>query len=103
MFCGIPKCTHTHSKKRLEVAFFCDVLLAGDHNRHLGKAINNHKNSFISPLGGRDALHVVHRDGFPLPVKSRQRGVQALFICVRFGNRAGGAILDILVDILSNL
>jgi hypothetical protein len=29
-----------------------DALLARRHNRHLGKAINNHKNTVISLLGG---------------------------------------------------
>jgi hypothetical protein len=38
----------------------CDVLLAGNQNRHLRKAINNHKNTVISLLGGQEAQHVVH-------------------------------------------
>jgi len=33
----------------------CDSLLAGGQNRHLRKAINNHKNIVISPLGGWEA------------------------------------------------
>jgi hypothetical protein len=37
-----------------------DVLLASGQNRHLGNAINNHKNIVIAPLGGREARHVVH-------------------------------------------
>jgi hypothetical protein len=47
-------------KEELGSGLYCDALLAGGHNRHLGKAINNHKNTVISPLGGWKAQHVVH-------------------------------------------
>jgi hypothetical protein len=55
MVCGIPKFTHTHSKKSLTVAsivmlFLQATILAGDHNHHLGKEINNHKKEVISLL-----------------------------------------------------
>jgi hypothetical protein len=36
-----------------------DTLLAGGHNRHLRKAIHNHKNTFISPIGGWESQNVV--------------------------------------------
>jgi hypothetical protein len=49
MACGIPKCT-----------LCCDALLAGNHNRHLRKVINNYKNIITSPLGGWKAKHVFH-------------------------------------------
>jgi hypothetical protein len=88
-------------KEELGSGLCCDALLAGGQNRHLRKAINNHKNTVISPLGGREARHVVHGDGFPWPVRSRQRGVHALFLSGRFGNSAGSAGPDILVDLLS--
>jgi hypothetical protein len=58
--------------------------------------INNHKNTVISPLGGWEARH-----GFPWPVRSRKRGVQALSLSGRFGNNAGSVGPDILADLLS--
>jgi hypothetical protein len=67
-------------KEDLGSGLYCDALLAGGHNCHLRKVINNHKNIVISPLGGREAQHVVHGDGFPWPVRSRKRGVHALFL-----------------------
>jgi hypothetical protein len=42
-------------KEDLGSGFYCDALLARNHNRHLRKAINNHKNTVISPLGGWEA------------------------------------------------
>ena len=42
-------------KEELGSGLYYDVLLTGNHNRHLRKAINNHKNTVISPLGGREA------------------------------------------------
>jgi hypothetical protein len=39
-------------KEEFSSGLYCDALLAGDHNSHLGKMINNHKNTIISPLGG---------------------------------------------------
>jgi hypothetical protein len=62
---------------------------------------NNHKITVIPPLGGREARHVVHGDGFPWPVRSRKRGVQAIFLSGRFGNRIGSAGPDIIFDFLS--
>jgi hypothetical protein len=49
----------------------------------------------------QEARHVVHGDGFPWPVRSRERGVQAIFLSVRFGNSAGSVIPDIRVDLMS--
>jgi hypothetical protein len=67
-------------KEELGSGLYCDSLLLGNQNHHLRKAINNHKNTVISPLGGQEAGHVVHWDGFPWPVRSRKRGVQAMFL-----------------------
>jgi hypothetical protein len=47
-------------KEELASGLCCDVLLAGNQNFHLRKAINNHKNIVISSFGGREAWHVVH-------------------------------------------
>jgi hypothetical protein len=47
-------------KEDLGSGLYCDSLLAGNKNCHLRKEINNHKNTAISLLGGREALHVVH-------------------------------------------
>jgi hypothetical protein len=47
-------------KEELGSGFCYDALLASNHNRHPRKAIDNHKNTIISPLGGHEARHVVH-------------------------------------------
>jgi hypothetical protein len=47
-------------KKELGSGLCCDDLLAGNQNHHLREAINKHKNTVISPLGGWEARHVVH-------------------------------------------
>ena len=47
-------------KEELGSGLCYDALLPGNQNRHLGKAMNNHKNAVISPLGGWEARHVVH-------------------------------------------
>jgi hypothetical protein len=88
-------------KEDLGSGLCCDALLAGGHNHHLRKSINNHKNIVIFPLGGREARHAIHVDGFALPVKSRKRGVHALFLSGRFGNSASSAGPDVLPDLLS--
>jgi hypothetical protein len=88
-------------KEELDSGFYCDALLASNQNRHLRKAIKNHKNTFISLLGGWEAQHVVHLDGFPRLVRSRKRGVQAMFLSGWFGYSAGSARPNILVDLLS--
>jgi hypothetical protein len=47
---------YPHSfKEELGRGLCFDALLAGGHNRHLGKVIKNHKNTVISPLGGCNA------------------------------------------------
>ena len=46
--------------EELGIGLYCDSLLGGNQNHHLRKAIKNHKNKVISPLGGREARHVVH-------------------------------------------
>jgi hypothetical protein len=53
----------------------CDALLAGCDNCHLQKPINHNKYTIIVVLGGGKARHVIHRDGFPRPLRSRKRGV----------------------------
>jgi hypothetical protein len=87
-------------KEELGSGLCCDALIAGNQNRHLRKMINNHKNTVISPLGGWEARHVVHCDVFPWLVRSRKRGVETLFLSGQFGNSAGSARPDILVDLL---
>ena len=47
-------------KEELGNGLCCDVLLASNQNIHIRKAIKNHKNTIISPLGGWEARHVVH-------------------------------------------
>jgi hypothetical protein len=42
-------------KEELGSGLCYDVLLAGNQNHHLRKAINNHKNTVISPIGGQEA------------------------------------------------
>jgi len=62
-------------KEYLGSGLYRDALLVGNHNHHLRKEIKKNKNIVISPLGGWEAQHVVHRDGLPWPVKSSKRGV----------------------------
>jgi hypothetical protein len=88
-------------KEELGSGLCCDVLLAGNQNHHLRKVINNHKNTVISLLGGWEARHVVHGYGFPRPVRSRKRGVHAMFLSGQFDNNVGSARHDILIDLLS--
>jgi hypothetical protein len=47
-------------KEELGSGLYYDSLLARNRNRHLREAINKHKNTVISPLGGWEAQHVVH-------------------------------------------
>jgi hypothetical protein len=42
-------------KEELGSGFFYDALLARNQNHHLRKAIDNHKNTAISLLGGWEA------------------------------------------------
>jgi hypothetical protein len=42
-------------KEELGSGLCRDALLESNQNRHLRKAINNHKNTIISPLGGWEA------------------------------------------------
>jgi hypothetical protein len=91
---------YPHSfKEELESGLYCDILLGGDHNRHLGKSINHQENIVISLLSGRK--DVIHGYGFPGPVGSRHRGVHAWFLNGRFGNGTSRARPDIVADILS--
>jgi hypothetical protein len=53
----------------------CDVLLANYEDGHIQKLINEYKYAIIAFLGGRNARHVIHRDGFPRLLESRKRGV----------------------------
>jgi hypothetical protein len=80
-----------------------NTLLASSQNGHLRESINNHEYTVISMLGGGETRHVVHRDGFPGPDGSRQRGVQSFFFNGWLGNGAGSAGSDILTNILSKL
>jgi hypothetical protein len=52
MVCGIPKWTHTHSKKILAVSIHCEILLIGYEDGHLQKPIHDHEHTVISLLGG---------------------------------------------------
>jgi hypothetical protein len=81
-------------KEYISSDLYCDALLAGGQNRHLRKAINNHKNTVISLLGGQEARHVVHGDGFPWHVRSRQRGVRPCFSVVCL------AIMQVVQDLI---
>jgi hypothetical protein len=47
-------------KVELGSGLYCVSLPTGNQNHHLREAINNHKNTFISPFGGWEAQHVVH-------------------------------------------
>jgi hypothetical protein len=73
--CGIPKWTHTCSKKRWVVSVACNSLLAGYEDGHVRKPINYHKYTIISLFGGLKAINVIYRNGFPRNTRSRKRGV----------------------------
>jgi len=88
-------------KEDIDSGLCCDSLLVEVHNLHLGKVINNHKNTVILLLGGWKVRHVFHWDGFLGPIRSRQRVVQAFFLCVWFGNNVGSVGPDIHADIMS--
>jgi hypothetical protein len=62
-------------KEEIGSNLYCDIIFSRGQNHHLRKAINNHKNIVISPLGGWDTKDVVHGDGFPWPFNSRKMGV----------------------------
>jgi hypothetical protein len=55
--------------------FYCDSLIAGYENGHLEKLSNHQKYAIISFLFAQKAIHVIHRDGLPRPLKSRKMGV----------------------------
>jgi hypothetical protein len=55
-----PKMYPHSFKEDIESGLHCDALIACIHNHHLRKAINNHKNTVISLLGGQKARHVFH-------------------------------------------
>jgi hypothetical protein len=86
-----------------EIGSICcyDALIMGCDNDHIRKPINHHKYRIIDVLGGRKTRYVIHRDGFPRPLRSRKRGVYALLLDGWFGNGTGSARYDILVDVLS--
>ena len=70
---------------------YCDILLSNCQYSHLIKFVHNHKYTVITMLGRRDAIHIVHGDGFPWLVGSRQRSVQALLLNGWLGDGAGSA------------
>jgi hypothetical protein len=70
-----PKMDPHSFKEELGSIYHCDALLAGCEYGHLRKPINYHKYTIIAFLGGQKDIHVIHRDGFPRPLESRERGV----------------------------
>jgi hypothetical protein len=95
---------YPHSfKEDFSSGFYCDILLAGHHNRHLRESVDDQKNTVISMLSRRKARHVIHRDGFPRSTGSRKRSIEALLLDGRFGNGVSNAGLDVLPDILSKV
>jgi hypothetical protein len=59
MVYGMPKWTHTCSKKSLEVSVSLMFFLQACEDGHLQKPINEHKYTIISLLGGQKARHVI--------------------------------------------
>jgi hypothetical protein len=70
-----PKMDPHSFEEDLGSIYDCDALLASREDGHLRKPINYHKYTIISLLGGRKSRHVIHRDGFPRPLRSRKRGI----------------------------
>jgi hypothetical protein len=54
-------------------------------------------------LSRRKAQHVIHGDGFPRSTRGRKWSIEALLLDGRFGNGAGSAGSDVLLDILSKV
>jgi len=104
IYYGIPKCTHTRSKKILLVAsiviFFLQAAAIMAIFENLPK---NHKNAVISMLIRRKAQHVIHGDGFPRSTRGRQRSIEALLLDGQFGSGTGKEGFDVLPDILSKI
>jgi len=72
---------HSYSfKEESGSGLYYDTLPTGNQYRHLRNYIDDHKYKVVSMLGRRKARHIVHGDGFPRPVRSRQRSTQALLL-----------------------
>ena len=54
-------------------------------------------------LSRRNYRHVIHGDGFPRSTRGRQWSIEALLLDGRFGNGAGSAGSDVLLDVLSKV
>ena len=69
--CGIPKCTHTCSKKSLAVAsaviFFLQAAIMA-----IFENLSTTTNTVIAVLSRRKARHVIHGDGFPRSARGRK-------------------------------
>jgi hypothetical protein len=99
MVCGIPKCTQTHSKKSLVVAYVVILFLQATRIAILENRSTTTKHSHFSAwwTGGPTCSPL---RWIPMACQERKRGVQALFISGRFGNSAGSARPDILADLM---
>jgi len=84
-----PKVYPLSFKEKFSSGFYCDILLAGNHNGHLQEPVNNHKNTVVSMLSRRKARHVIHGYGFRGLTRGRKRGTEALLLDGWFGNGAG--------------
>ena len=90
-------------KESLAVASAVIFFLLGLHNGHLRESVDDQENTVVSMLSRRKARHVIHGDGFPRLTRGKKRSIEALLLDGWFGNGAGSAGLDLLLDILSNI
>ena len=69
--CGIPKCTHTHSKKSLVMASVVIFYLEATTMAIFKNLLMTTKKKVVSMLSRRKARHVIHGDGFPRSTRGR--------------------------------
>jgi hypothetical protein len=80
IYYGIPKFTHTRSKKILAVAFAVIFFLQTIIMDIFKNLFNDHKKTVIAMLSRRKARHVIHGDGFPRLTRSRKQSIEALLL-----------------------
>jgi hypothetical protein len=68
---GIPKCTHTRSKKSLSVASVVILFLQATIMAIFENLSTTTKTQSVAMLSRRKARHVIHGDGFPRSTRSR--------------------------------
>jgi len=87
-------------KEELSNDFHCDTLPVGCQHCHLGKPINNHKNTIMTMLGWRKTRHKIHGYWLPKLILSAQSSVQSIFLNCRFIGDTCDAQFDISTNVM---